>query len=129
MSALWSRSSTKFAKSRGLLALQVGLVFLEQEDCQALLEPTASPDVKASVVPAVPQAGVVPEAIQAIEDRPVKMVPTGTGVVVAFPANLALWVFPGALGLLERMGNLGCKAYLELLDVTPPPLPYLLALP
>ena len=76
--------------------------------------------MKASVAPAVPQAGVVPEAIQAIEDRPVKMVPTGTGVVVAFPANLALWVVPGALGLLERMGNLGCKAYLELLDVTPP---------
>lgn len=73
--------------------------------------------MKASVAPAVPQAGVVPEAIQAIEDRPVKMVPTGTGVVVAFPANLALWVFPGALGLLERMGNLGCKAYLELLDL------------
>jgi len=76
-----------------------------------------SPGWKACVVPAVPPAMLVPGATRAVAALLAKMAWMDTGVVVAFPAGQARWVFLGVPELLERMGSLAFAAFLELPDL------------
>ncbi len=112
-----NRNFVKSVKNLGLKALQAGLASLEYAVCPAPLEPTVSPGCKACVAPVVLPAMRAPGATPAVAALLAKMVRMDTGVVEAFPAGLARWVFRGDPAFLERMGSLACAASLELPEV------------